>query len=178
MKITVHQPKLLLIEKETLSLMKDDLRDSRSYEKPLGFGTNPSSSDYGMAYSIIRSNNRIEQINRILATSEIIENPNTRTIQLGSVADVMVKYSDDVEFYHLELIEQKVGIESSVADSFGDLIYVSQESHLGAALLNKEIGEKFEFNMTGDIKAKGQIVSLTFERNGIGKTRLRMKRDK
>lgn len=110
MKITVHQQNLLLLEKQMLALKEADLREARCYEKPLGFGTNPSSSDYGMAYKIVSSSDRKSEINRILATSEIIQNPNSRAIQLGSVADIMVKYDDgDMMLHHIELVEKKWG---------------------------------------------------------------------
>lgn len=67
-------------------------------------------------------------------------------------------------------------MESSVAKDFNGLIYITQESPLGSALLNKEVGEKFRYNLADGEKVVGQVISLTFERKEIGETRLRMKK--
>lgn len=174
MKITKDQLELLLLEQEKIKMEYNRLKDSRAYEKPLAFGTNPSVSEYEIANTIINKDSRNREINMIISTSEIVANPNTRTIEIGSKAKIFLKFSDSsYDLFDITLIEKKVGQEPSIPINKEAIIYITKDSKLGKAINHKEIGTRFRYYENDGNLVKGTIVGLTFERPGIGKTYLK-----
>lgn len=115
--------------------------------------------------------NRKREINRILATSEVVKNPNTRRMEIGSKARVFLKTgTDDRELLEVELIERKVGITSTE-----DYYSIEINSPLGRAIFHKEVGEKARFRTMEGYRAQAEIVAIEFEREGLGKTILKRK---
>lgn len=171
MRLTENQQKILLLELEKINIENNLEKESRSHDRPLSFGSIIDVGEYKSANVLVKRNERKKEINRLLATSEIIKNPNTRTIQTGSQARIYLKFSDgDSDLLDIELIEKKVSGESSISTSFGEVSYITQDSALGKALLHKEVGEKFRYRENNGQQVRGQVISLTFERPEIGKT--------
>lgn len=171
MRLTENQQKILLLELEKINIENNLEKEKRSHDRPLSFGSIIDVVEYKSANVLVNRNERKKEINRLLATSEIIKNPNTRTIETGSQARIYLKFSDgDSDLLDIELIEKKVGSESSIAAFFGETSYITEDSALGKALLHKEVGEKFRYKEHNGKQVRGQVISLTFDRKEIGKT--------
>lgn len=162
MKITVGQEHWLQLERQSLIEEISRLQDSREEKN--------SALNYEIAVSMAKLNNRKREINRMLATSEVVKNPNTRRMEIGSKARVFVKMgTDDMELLEVELIEQKVGITPN------NHCYTI-DSPLGRAIFHKEIGEKARYITQEGYRAQAEIVAIEFEREGLGKTTVMRKK--
>ena len=163
MKITVGQEQWLKLERQSMINQITRLKSLKEEKNSL--------SNHKIAEDIEMLDNRKREINRILATSEVVKNPNTRRMEIGSKARVFVKMgTDDRELLEVELIERKVGITPT-----DDYYLIEIDSPLGRAIFRKEVGEKARFRTMEGYRAQAEIVAIEFEREGLGKTILKRK---
>ena len=149
MKITEGQEQWLQLERQSLIEEISRLQKSREEKN--------SASNYDIAVSVAKLNNRKREINRILATSEVVKNPNTRRMEIGSKARVFVKTgTDDMELLEVELIEKKVGINPN------NHCYTI-DSPLGRAIFHKEIGEKSRYITQEGYRAQQKLLLLNLK---------------
>ncbi len=162
MKITVGQAQWLDLERQSLI---DEIARLKSIKEE-----NSSISNYNIAESIITLNKRKHDINIMLATSEVVKNPNTRRMEIGSKARVFLKTAaDDMNLIEVELIEKKVGI--SPTNNCHTI-----DSPLGSALFHKEVGETARFRTAEGYRAQAKIIAIVCEREGLGKTTLKRRK--
>ena len=171
MKLIEEQVRMIKEEIAKLSQDIHSLNYSKDRQKPTYF-TRPADSDYNSIIQIQQKAIRIKELMDILKRSTVIKNPNSETVEIGSKFNVFLKYGkDDADMIHVTLIENKVTIESSFN-------YITIHSNIGKAIWHKKIGSRFRYRDANGKRVEGLITSMEYEREGIGKTRLRMKRDK
>lgn len=162
MKIVESQKQIILLEIESLYLENLTLRNQK---QGLGcYGTRPSDSDYHIIQIIAENERRIKELEHIAKYSEVIENPNSKKIEIGSRCKIFLKYSK-TEYDCLDtiLIEQKISKEPLRS-------YTSKNSQLGKAIYHKKIGGGFRYRQVDGSTVCGKIISLEFSRPEIGKT--------
>ena len=163
MKITVGQEQWLQLERQSMINQITRLKSLKEEKNSL--------SNHKIAEDIEMLDNRKREINRILATSEVVKNPNTRRMEIGTKARVLLKTeTDDRELLEVELIERKVGITPTE-----DYYSIEINSPLGRAIFHKDLRVKAPFRTMEGYRAQAEIVAIEFEREGLGKTILKRK---
>ena len=170
MKLIKEQVELLEFERQRLMDQRTKLIDSKEDFKPRVYNGQTTDIQYDVIREISNMSRRIAEIDMTLETSEVVENPNTRYVQVGSVVNAFVRFSeDDTELLKFTVIEKRVSVESSQD-------YISLDSDFGKAIENKNIGDVFYYDLPNGV-AKGTITEFEFERKDIGKTNVRMPKE-
>lgn len=162
MKIVESQQQLLLEEIEKLHQENIILR---SQKQGLNcYGARPSDSDYDIIQLITANEKKLKTLQHIAKYGEVISNPNSKRIEIGSVCKLFLKYSQtECELMETTLIEKKI-----TRESFQN--YTTINSKLGQAIYHKKIGEGFRYKMLDGSTVCGKIIGLEFHRADIGKT--------
>lgn len=162
MKIVESQHQLLLAEIEQLRQENITLRDQKQGLNC--YGARPSDSDYDIIQLITANERKLKALEHIEKHGEVITNPNSKRVEIGSVCKLFLKYSQtECELIETTLIEAKI-----TREPFQN--YTTINSKLGQAIYHKKIGEGFRYKTLDGSTVCGKIIGLEFYRADIGKT--------
>lgn len=167
MKIVESQKQLLLAEIERLRLENIELRNQKQGINC--YGTRPNDSDYDIIQLITENERKKKELEHIALYSEVIPNPNSKRVEIGSVCKIFLKYSKtECDLLETTLIETKVAKEPFRS-------YTTKNSQLGQAIYHKKIGNDFRYKQLDGSMVYGKIIGLEFYRAEIGKTYVKVK---
>lgn len=100
---------------------------------------------------------KMQEINLLLETSEIVGNPNTDQVQIGSKFTVGIYFGEeDIDIIESTLIEKKVSAEKTPD-------FITAESDLGVAISGKKMGEMFYYPLKNGNMAQGTVMDIQKE---------------
>ena len=98
---------------------------------------------------------RIAEINNLLTTEEMIENPGSDMIQLGSKVSLNLDFGDgEREEMNAVIVREFVGHEASTNQ------FISLKTDLGEAIYGKKEGEEFCYSLPTGFKVTGEIMAI------------------
>ncbi len=101
--------------------------------------------NHNIGLEILFLEKRLGQINRILNLSEVVEVVDNGLIQIGSTVKVCFTFDgDDIETNYVTVIENKVSEEVMHGDGEESHFFISSNSEVGKALLNKSRDDIFK----------------------------------
>ena len=161
--VTIMQQEIHKLAEEIKLLNETKERDKATYY------TRPGDSDYDAIWKIQENADRIQELSDLLEKSTIISNPNSERVEIGSHFKAFLKYSkEDMEFLDVILIEKKVSNEPSS-------LYLTYNSDFGKAVYHKKLGSRFHYDTRDGERIEVLIISMEYDRPGIGKTHLKMR---
>lgn len=163
MKLIKEQEILLKLEKEELT---EKIKRRKNLIKNMDTHASLSGS-YDESLGDLKTQNvvdhaRIRKIDSILKNAQIVEEPPTGKIDIGSNIEIFIDFREDSDFrddnyLSFTLIEKTVRNESS-----ND--YITIESNIGQAILGKKTGDKFSCLAHNGQQVNGIIMSTGSEK--------------
>lgn len=156
MKLVEGQVELINNQVEKLKKEIAALVESKQISKA-EIGINQAlSHNYAIVNEISEKVNEKKDLENILKNAEIVQNPNTSSVEIGSVFTAFVQFSeDDCDVIHATLIEDTVYGERSEK-------YITIKSDLGKAIHHKDEGALFWYELESGEIAKGTITEIEY----------------